>query len=106
MAKITPFPDNFVLGEAHVGAKTSGGLIIPESDSQRPQHIGTFIGEVLSVGVEVEKKGNIKVGDILVTHRGKLKQLPLNNKTYWIAKEEDICARIDLEEDDLVDSVH
>ena len=95
MARVVPFPDQVVLEEYLVANRTEGGIIMP--DAKLPHNIGTFIGRVTAVGEDIKK---VKVGDIIVTHKGKLWQLPLLTKMFWLAKEESLGAWIFLDDAD------
>ena len=96
MAKVKPFKNDIVMVQFELNTKSNGGIIMGKGEI--PKNIGTFVGKVISLGEEVIKRGNFEVGMIIVTHLGKLKQLPLLDKTFWIGKEEDICGFIELED--------
>ena len=91
-SKLKPFPKKIVIQREVLSQKTAGGIILPE---QKLEMSGTtLIGKVIAIGEDIK---NVNIGDIVVTHKGRVLQLDVFNETYFTMGEEDLWCTVDKE---------
>ena len=90
-----PLHDRVVLRRIEAEAKTSGGIIIPDTAKEKPQE-----GEVIAVGTGVrDDKGNlqmldVKAGDRVLFGKWSGTEVKVNGEDLLIMKESDIMGII------------
>ncbi|ADG68349.1 chaperonin Cpn10 [Planctopirus limnophila DSM 3776] len=93
--KLTPLGDRLVLKRAEAEKKTAGGIVLPDSATDKPQR-----GEVLSVGEgHVKNNGNripltVKVGDEVIFSSYAGDEFKVGDETYLLLRESDVLAII------------
>jgi len=94
--KLRPLSDRIVVKLIEREAKTSSGIILPESAREKPQE-----GEVVAVGPGARNdKGehmplDIKVGDIVLYAKYAGTEVKLGDEKHLILRESDILAVVD-----------
>jgi chaperonin GroES len=83
-----PLNENILLEREKVKNTTSSGIFIPESVVEREN-----IGKVINISEKVEKKNEIKVGDIVVFKQNSKVEVKLEGKEYLVVKYEDILLK-------------
>ncbi len=88
LKKIKPLADRVLIEPTEAEAKTSGGILIPDSAQEKPQK-----GKVIAVGpgtkdVEME----VKVGDTVLYGKYSGTEINVDNKDYLIMRQSDIIA--------------
>lgn len=93
-AKIKPLADRVVIKRLEAEERTKGGIIIPDTAKEKPQH-----GEVLAVGPgkwdaegEQRLKPEVKVGDKVLFGKWSATEVKLEGEELLILKEDDIIA--------------
>jgi chaperonin GroES len=91
--KLVPLGDRVVVKRAEAEKKTSGGIVLPDSATDKPQR-----GEVLAVG-EGHVKNNgarvpltVKPGDLVVFSSYAGDELKVGEESYLLMRESDILA--------------
>ena len=85
--KIEPLSDNILIEPIKEEDKTESGIILQKTtEEERPRQ-----GKVISVGRDIKE---IKKGDVILLLKYGPSEVEIENKTYLIAKEEDILAII------------
>lgn len=88
--KIKPLQDSVLIEPQESEKKTAGGIIIPDSATEKPQK-----GKVVAVGNGIEdKKMTTTVNDIVLYGKFSGTKLNIDDKEYLIMKESDILAII------------
>lgn len=83
---ITPVADYVVAEQEEAATKTASGLYLPGSAQEKPK-----IAKVVAVAKNVRE---IKVGDRIVYKVYGTTEVKIENKDYFLIKEEDILATI------------
>ncbi len=91
--KLVPLGDRVVLKRAAAETKTAGGIVLPDSATDKPQR-----GEVISVG-EGHTKNNgkqvsltVKAGDQVIFSSYAGDEFKIGDETYLLMRESDILA--------------
>lgn len=93
--KLVPLGDRVVLKRAAAETKTSGGIVLPDSATDKPQR-----GEVMSVGEgHVKNNGKlvaltVKRGDEVIFSSYAGDEFKIGDETYLLMRENDILAVI------------
>jgi chaperonin GroES len=96
MVKFRPLHDRVLVRRVEAEQKTTGGLFIPESAKEKPQH-----AEVIAVGTgRVTDKGEVipmvvKVGDRVLFARYGGDEIKLDGVDHLVLRESDILAIIE-----------
>lgn len=91
--KLVPLADRVVVKRAAAETKTVGGIVLPDSATDKPQR-----GEVLAVGEGHVKNNGMKValtvrpGDLVVFSSYAGDEFKVNDETYLLMRESDILA--------------
>ncbi|MQY79242.1 MAG: co-chaperone GroES [Bacteroidetes bacterium] len=88
LKKIKPLADRVLIEPTEAEAKTSGGILIPDSAQEKPQK-----GKVVAVGTgtkDVEME--VKVGDTVLYGKYSGTEINVDNKDYLIMRQSDIIA--------------
>lgn len=91
--KIKPAPGYLLLEPMEAEEKTSSGIYLPDSASEKPQQ-----AKVLAVGEDevtdsgIKKKSSVKVGDAVIYKKWGGNEVKLEGKEYLFAKFDDILA--------------
>ncbi|HET6422395.1 MAG TPA: co-chaperone GroES [Planctomycetaceae bacterium] len=91
--KLVPLADRVVVKRAAAETKTVGGIVLPDSATDKPQR-----GEVLAVGEGHVKNNGLKValtvrpGDLVVFSSYAGDEFKVNEETYLLMRESDILA--------------
>lgn len=91
--KLVPLGDRVVVKRAAAETKTTGGIVLPDSATDKPQR-----GEVLAVGEGHVKNSGMKVsltvrpGDLVVFSSYAGDEFKVNDETYLLMRESDILA--------------
>lgn len=91
--KLVPLADRVVVKRAAAETKTVGGIVLPDSATDKPQR-----GEVLAVGEGHVKNNGMKValtvrpGDLVVFSSYAGDEFKVNEETYLLMRESDILA--------------
>lgn len=91
--KLAPLGDRVVVKRAAAEKKTVGGIVLPDSATDKPQR-----GEVLAVGEGHVKNNGLKValtvrpGDLVVFSSYAGDEFKVNEETYLLMRESDILA--------------
>ena len=91
--KLVPLGDRVVLRRAVAEKKTSGGIVLPDSATDKPQR-----GEVISVGEgHVKNNGKqvaltVKPGDEVIFSSYAGDEFKIGEETYLLMRENDILA--------------
>lgn len=91
--KLKPLADRVVVKAAQAEEKTKGGLYIPDTGKEKPQH-----GEVVAVGEgKVSENGtlikpSVKVGDKVLYGKYSGTEVTVDGEEYLIMRESDIFA--------------
>ncbi|MBC8043719.1 MAG: co-chaperone GroES [Rhizobacter sp.] len=91
--KLTPLHDRIVVKAAEAEEKTKGGLYIPDTGKEKPQH-----GEVVAVGTgKVSDTGTViapqvKVGNKVLYGKYSGTEVTVDGQEYLIMRESDIFA--------------
>jgi chaperonin GroES len=91
--KLAPLGDRVVVKRAAAEKKTVGGIVLPESATDKPQR-----GEILAVGEGHTKNNGLKValtvrpGDLVVFSSYAGDEFKVNEETYLLMRESDILA--------------
>lgn len=90
MIKIKPLGERVVVEPTPAKEKTAGGIIIPDTAKEKPQH-----GTVVAVPVEnKEKPVTVKVGDKVLYGKYSGTEITIDGNDYLIMNESDILAII------------
>lgn len=91
--KLVPLGDRVVVKRAEAATKTAGGIVLPDSATDKPQR-----GEVLAVG-EGQYKNNglhvpltVKPGDLVIFSSYAGDEFKVGDETYTLMRESDILA--------------
>jgi chaperonin GroES len=93
--KLVPLGDRVVLKRAAAETKTAGGIVLPDSATDKPQR-----GEVISVGEgHVKNNGKkvsltVKAGDEVIFSSYAGDEFKIGDETYLLMRESDILAVI------------
>jgi len=93
--KLVPLGDRVVLKRAEAETKTAGGIVLPDSATDKPQR-----GEVIAVGDGHVKSSGARValtvaaGDEVIFSSYAGDEFKLGDKTYLLMRESDILAVI------------
>lgn len=91
MANLKPLHDRVVVERVDAEEKTSSGIVLPGSASEKPD-MGTVIsvgdGKVLDNGTKIAM--NVKAGDKVVFGKYSGQAVKLDGKEYLIMREDDI----------------
>lgn len=91
--KLKPLGDRVVVKPIEQEEKTAGGIVLPDTAKEKPQH-----GEVLAVGTgKLLDNGErvpleVKVGDKVLYAKYGGTEVKLDGETYLIMRESDILA--------------
>jgi len=91
--KIVPAPGYLLLEPVEAEDKTSSGIYLPDSASEKPQK-----AKVLAVGADeitdngTKRKAGVKAGDIVIYKKWGGNEVKLEGKDYLFAKFDDILA--------------
>lgn len=91
--KLVPLGDRVVLKRAEAEKKTAGGIVLPDSATDKPQR-----GEVIAVGEgHVKNNGNrvgltVKAGDEVIFSSYAGDEFKVGEQTYLLMRESDILA--------------
>jgi chaperonin GroES len=91
--KLVPLGDRVVLKRAEAEKKTSGGIVLPDSATDKPQR-----GEVIAVGEGHVKNNGLKVsltvkaGDQVVFSSYAGDEFKVGDESYLLLRESDILA--------------
>ncbi len=91
--KLVPLGDRIVLKRAVAETKTSGGIVLPDSATDKPQR-----GEVLSVGEgHVKNNGKlvaltVRPGDEVIFSSYAGDEFKIGDETYLLMRESDVLA--------------
>ncbi len=91
--KITPAPGYLLLEPMEKEVKTSSGIYLPDSASEKPQK-----AKVLAVGDEettdngTKRKASVKAGDVVIYKKWGGNEVKLDGIDYLFAKFDDILA--------------
>jgi chaperonin GroES len=91
--KLTPLADRIVVKASEPEEKTKGGLYIPDTGKEKPQH-----GEVVAVGTGKTSdtgtliKPNVKVGDKVLYGKYSGTEVTVDSQEYLIMRESDVFA--------------
>lgn len=91
--KLVPLADRVVVKRAAAETKTVGGIVLPDSATDKPAR-----GEVLAVGEGHVKNNGMKVpltvrpGDLVVFSSYAGDEFKVNDETYLLMRESDILA--------------
>jgi chaperonin GroES len=94
--KIRPLNDRVMVLRVEEEAKTSGGIIIPDTAKEKPQQ-----GKVIAVGPgKVDEKGkrmgmDVKAGDRILFGKYSGNEIKIDGVEHLIMREEDILAVIE-----------
>ena len=89
--KFRPLHDRVLIKVLDSEEKTSGGIIIPDTDKEKPQE-----GEVVAVGPGAMNEAgkiatmDVKIGDIVLFGKWSGTEVKIDGKEYSIMKESDI----------------
>lgn len=81
---LKPLADRIVVEKAEEEKKTAGGIIIPDSHSEKPS-----VGTILSIGKDVQE---LKVGDKVYFGKYAGTEIKVGDKAYLILIETDVLA--------------
>ena len=96
MTKFRPLHDRVLLRRLESDAKTSGGIIIPDTAKEKPAQ-----GEVISVGTGVRDEHGklqplaVSAGDIVLFSKWSGTEVNLDGEELLVVKESDIIGIID-----------
>lgn len=91
--KLVPLGDRVVVKRAAAESKTAGGIVLPDSATDKPQR-----GEVLAVGEgHVKNSGmhvalTVKPGDLVIFSSYAGDEFKVSDETYLLMRESDILA--------------
>ena len=91
--KLVPLGDRVVVKRAEAATKTAGGIVLPESATDKPQR-----GEVLAVGEGHVKSNGLRVsltvkpGDLVIFSSYAGDEFKVGDETYTLMRESDILA--------------
>jgi chaperonin GroES len=91
--KLVPLGDRIVLKRAEAEKKTAGGIVLPDSATDKPQR-----GEVISVGEGYVKNNgkkvalSVKAGDEVIFSSYAGDEFKIGDETYVLMRESDILA--------------
>lgn len=94
--KLVPLGDRVVLKRAEAETKTAGGIVLPDSATDKPQR-----GEVIAVGEgHIKNNGNrvpltVKVGNEVIFSSYAGDEFKLGDESYLLMRESDILAVIE-----------
>ena len=89
--KIRPLADRVVIEPLEAEKKTAGGIILPDSSTEKPQK-----GVVIAVGSG--KKGEpmtLKMGDVVLYGKYGGSEISYGEKNYLIMRESDVYAVVE-----------
>ena len=91
-----PLHDRVLVRRVEAEEKTAGGIIIPDSAKEKPQH-----GKVIAVGKgKVEKDGkvtplDVKAGDTVLFGKYAGQEIKVDGQEYLIMREEEILGVVE-----------
>jgi chaperonin GroES len=94
--KLVPLDDRIVIKQSEAEAKSSGGIILPDTAKEKPQR-----GKVISVGPgKMNDKGkrsemSVKKGDEVIYAKYLGNEIEINGEKYVILHENDILGIIE-----------
>jgi len=94
--KIKPLQDRVILKRVEEEAKTSGGIIIPDTAKEKPQQgkiLAVGPGKVLDSGTRVEM--TVKKGDKVLFGKYSGSEIKIDGEELLIMREDDILGIID-----------
>lgn len=83
---LKPLGDRIVAEREESEARTAAGLFLPEDAKEKSQ-----VATVLATGKDVK---DVNVGDRIVVREYSTTEIKVNNKKYFIVKEEDVLATL------------
>ncbi|MFW6022400.1 MAG: co-chaperone GroES [Halanaerobiaceae bacterium] len=88
---IKPLKDKVAVKFIEVEEKTQSGIVLPDTaKEEKPQQ-----GEVVAVGAEVSKDGDVKVGDLVVFDKYAGNKISVDKTDYVIVSIDDVLAVIE-----------
>jgi len=92
--KLRPLQDRVLIRRIEQEAKTSGGIIIPDTAQEKPME-----GEVIAVGSGKREKGeliplDVKPGDRVLFGKYGGTEIKLDGEEFLILREEEILAKL------------
>lgn len=91
---LKPIGDKIIIKKMKAEEKTLGGIILPDSAKEAPQH-----AEVVSIGPDIlndeKKKDQIKVGDKVVYSKFAGVEIKINDQDLIICKLPDLLAVVE-----------
>ena len=89
--KIKPLADRVIIEPIEADNKTTGGIIIPDSSTEKPQK-----GVVVAVGPGKEdEEMTLNVGDVVLFGKYGGTEINYEDKTYLVMRESDVYAVIE-----------
>jgi chaperonin GroES len=91
-----PLHDRVVVRRLEQEAKTSGGIIIPDTAKEKPQQgkvIAAGIGKVKDDGTR--QQPDVKAGDLILFGKYSGQEIKLDGEDYLIMREDDVLAVIE-----------
>lgn len=85
---LKPLADRVVVEKAEEEKKTAGGIIIPDSHSEKP-----VVGKILSVGKDVQE---LKEGDTVYFGKYSGTEIKVGDKAYLVLIETEVLAVLSL----------
>ena len=95
MTKFRPLHDSVMLRRIEADTKTKGGIIIPDSATEKPME-----GEVIAVGSGIRDDSgkviplDVKAGDRVLFSKWSGTEINMNGEEYLVMKESDIMGVI------------
>jgi len=89
--KVRPLGDRVILKPIQQEEKTRGGVILPDSAKEKPQHgevVATGTGRILDNGTKVDME--VKVGDKVLYGKYSGTEIKIEGEEYLIVKESEI----------------
>lgn len=91
---LKPIGEKIILEKVKAEEKTVGGIVLPDSAKEAPQH-----AQVVAIGPEIlsdeEKKNQVSIGDKVVYTKYSGTELKVDDKEYIICKLEDLLAVVE-----------
>ena len=92
--KLKPMPGYIIVKPAENETQTASGIILPSSDSEKPQY-----GEVLAVGADLLKDGStikspVKVGDRVIYKKWGGEDIEVDSQKYQICEFAHVLAQL------------
>ncbi len=87
---IRPLGDRVVIKKVEKEETTKSGIVLPNSAKEEPK-----VAEIVAVGLTVEEKGEIKVGDKVIFSKYSGTDIKADGVEYTILKSVDILAVVE-----------